>query len=152
MTSNLQFIKAYLDRAWSDVPASLAQAMQETFSDDFQQLDVNGNVGMNKEMYVGGGLMMAAAFDGFTWVLSDLREAQDGVIMTGHFEGTHTADLDMSAFGAGVIPASGKKVVWPEASLKWVVEGGKIVREEALDESSSIEAFLAALGVSAPSS
>lgn len=145
MTSNLDFVRAYLDRAWSDTPSSIAAASQETLSEDFQQFDVNDNPVLNKEQYIGAGQMMAASFEGFEWVVSDLREEGDSVIMKGHFEGTHTGDLDLSPFGAGVIPASGKKIVWPEARLRWVIEGDKIVREESLDDSGSFEAFLAAL-------
>jgi|GEM_PF-2728094 hypothetical protein len=70
--------------------------------------------------------------------------------MTGHFEGTHKADLDLSAIGAGVIPASGKKIVWPEVSVKITVEGDQIVREEAYGEGGGMEAFLAPLGVELP--
>lgn len=151
MTSKLDVVKVFLDRAWKDVPTSLLEACQYTLSDEFQQFDANGNAVMNKEAYIGAGQMMAASFEGFTWVLSNLREEGDSVIMTGHFEGTHTGDLDLSAFGAGVIPASGKNIVWPESRVRWVVEGDKIVREEALDESGSLETFLAALGVKSPS-
>jgi predicted ester cyclase len=151
MTSNLDVVKAFLERAWEDVPSSLVEASQDTLSDDFQSVDSDGNPVMNKEAYIGAGQMMAASLEGFKWVLSDLRQEGDDVIMTGHFEGTHTRDIDLSAFGAGVIPASGKKVVWPETSVRWVVEDDKIMREEALDESSGIEAFLAPLGVKPPS-
>jgi hypothetical protein len=65
--------------------------------------------------------------------------------MTGHFEGTFKADLDLSALGAGVIPASGKKIVWPEVNVKVTVEGDKIVREEPYGEGGGIEAFVAGL-------
>lgn len=147
VTSNLEFVEDYLDRAWKDVPASLAEAGQDALSDDFQQIDADGNAVMNKEGYIGAGQMMAASFEGFKWVRSDLRQEGDSVIMTGQFEGKHTGDLDLSAFGAGVIPASGKKIVWPETRIKWVVKGNKIVREESLDESGTLEAFLGAIGV-----
>lgn len=81
---------------------------------------------------------------------SEFNEEGDFVIMTGHFEGTHKADLDLSAIGAGVIPASGKKIVWPEVSVKITVEGDQIVREEAYGEGGGMEAFLAPLGVELP--
>jgi len=145
MTSNFDVVKTFLDRAWKDVPSSLAEASQDTLSDGFQSVDANGNVVMDKAAYIGSGQMMAASLQGFKWVLSNLRQEGDSVIMTGHFEGTHTGDLDLSAFGAGVIPASGKKIVWPESHVRWVVEGDKIVSEESLDESGGIEAFLAPL-------
>ena len=71
--------------------------------------------------------------------------------MTGHFEGTHKADLDLSAIGAGVIPASGKRIVWPDESTKVMVEGDKIVRLEPYGDSGGMETFLAGLGVELPS-
>jgi hypothetical protein len=71
--------------------------------------------------------------------------------MSGHFEGTHTGDLDLSAIGIGVIPASGKKIVWPEASEKITVEGDKIIRMEPYAGASGMQAWLAALGVELPS-
>ena len=58
MTSNIDFVRDYLERAWKDVPTSLLEAMQETFADDFQSIDVNGSVTMDKEAYIGGGQMM----------------------------------------------------------------------------------------------
>lgn len=65
------------------------------------------------------GQMLFTAFKDFNWVRSDLRQEGDSVIMSGHFEGTHTGDLDLSAMGAGVIPASGKMIVWPETSVEY---------------------------------
>ncbi len=67
--------------------------------------------------------------------------------MQGHFEGTHTGDLDMSPLGVGVIPASGKHIVWPDADVKITVEGGKIVQEEPHGDYRGLAAFLEPLGV-----
>jgi hypothetical protein len=91
------------------------------------------------------------SLEDYDYVVSDIREEGDEVILTGHFEGTHTADLDLSALGLGVIPASGKRIVWPEWSNKVTVEGDKIARMQPHGEGGGIEAFLAALGVSPPS-
>ena len=73
------------------------------------------------------------------------------MIVSGHFEGTHTGDLDLSAMGMGVIPASGKKIVWPEASNEFKVDGDQIVSIKPYGDSGGMEAFLAALGVKAQS-
>ena len=48
------------------------------------------------------------------------------------------------------IPASGKKIVWPEASAKLTVEGDKIVRMEPYAGAAGLSAFLAALGLEPP--
>ena len=146
MTSKLDVVKA-----WRAVPSADIEAGAAYLSDDFQNVDLDGNVLMNKEGYIGMGHMLRASLPDFDFVDSDLREEGDFVIMTGHFEGTHKADLDLSAMGVGVIPASGNKIVWPEVSVKITVEGDKIAREEPYGESGGMEAFLAPLGVSAPS-
>jgi len=99
---------------------------------------------MNKEAFIGMGLLIAAAFKDIKGVYSDLREEGDGVIMNFHFEGTHTGDLDLSAMGLGVIPASGKMIVWPEVSAKYMVEGDKIIANQ--DITAGTEWFLAPLG------
>lgn len=151
MTRKLEVVRTYLETAWANPPSSLLEVSTATLSDDFQSVDEDGNAVMNKEAYIGMGQLFFASFEDFKWVLGELREVDDGVLMSGHFEGTHTGDLDLSAMGAGVIPASGKKIVWDDATVKWVVQGDKIVRQEPYSGASGIEAFLAPLGVTPPS-
>ena len=105
-------------------------ALTGYLSDDFQNFDKDGNVALTKEGILSMGRMMQASFTEYGFVLSDLREEDDFVIMSGHFEGTHTADLDLSAMGLGILPASGKKIVWPDASAKLTFAGDKIIRLE----------------------
>jgi predicted ester cyclase len=138
MTSKLDIIKA-----WTDTNSIEASATY--MADNFQSVDNDGNVLMDKAAYIGMGTMLYASFEGFRFVRTDLREESDSVIMTGHFEGTHVADLDLSAMDVGVFPASGKKIVWPEASVKFTLADDKIVREEPYGESGGMEAFLAPL-------
>ena len=150
MSSKLEFVRTYIEAAWSNPPASILEAIETYLSDDFQSLDKDGNAVMNKEAYIGMGQLMYAAFEGFKWVLSDFRQEGDNVIMSGHFEGTHTGDFDLSAMGMGVIPASGKMIVWPEASVEYKVEGDKIVSEKPYGDSGGMESILAPLGVTLP--
>lgn len=133
-------------RAWVEVPAGNVEGSAAYLSDDFQNLDEHGNLVMDKDAWNGMYHMLLAAFDSYDYVLSNLREVDGYVIMTGHFEGKHTGDLDLSAMGMGVFPASGKKIVWPEESAKLMVEGGKITSLEPYGDSGGIEAFLAAIG------
>jgi predicted ester cyclase len=150
MTSKVDFIKSFLDQAWANPPSSNEEAGMNSYSDDFQYLDIDGNVVTDKAGYIGMGQMMFGSFDDFHWVLKELREEGGGVIMTGHFEGTHTGDLDLSAMGAGVFPASGKKVVWPEASVKFEVSGDKINSVAEYGGEGGLEAFLAAVRAASP--
>lgn len=149
MTSKVEILSAYYDETWSNPPSSIKEAGDTYLSEDFQNLDRDGNVLLSREAYIGLSQLMAASFEGFKAVYSDLREVDDGVIATFHFEGTHARDLDMSAMGLGVIPASGKKLVWQDASAKFMVEGDKIVGIQ--DISGGMEWFLAPLGVKPPS-
>lgn len=149
MTSNVDFIRTYFDTAWADPTASPMEAAEKFFSDDFQNIDQDDNVLMDKAAYMGMGQLMFAAFQDFKFVYSDLHPEGDGVIVNGHFEGTHTGDLDLSAMGIGVVPASGKKIVWPESSSKWKVEGGKLLSIQEI--SGGMADFLAPLGVTPPS-
>jgi predicted ester cyclase len=149
MGSKVDLVKAYYDKAWSNPPASLKEAVEIYFSDDYKSFDKDGNVVMTREAFVGMSQLMLAAFKDFKVVYGDIHEESDGVVSSYHFEGTHTGPMDLSAMGLGVIPPSGKKIVWPEQSSKWKVEGGKIVSEVPV--TGGMEEFLAALGVKLPS-
>jgi predicted ester cyclase len=151
MSSKVDVYKAYYEASNANPPSSNIEAIKTYLSDDFQNLDKDGNVLMNKEAYVGMVQLIFAAFKDFTYVSSGVREEGDSVIVNGHFEGTHTGDFDLSAMGMGVIPASGKKIVWPEASTEFNVEGDKIVSIKPYGDSGGTEAFFAALGVKTPS-
>jgi len=149
MTSKSDVVRAYFDSAWTNPPSSVIQAAEKYMSDDFQSLDKDGNLTMNKEMFMGMTRLLLAAFKDFKSQYSHLHEEDDGVVVHYHFEGTQTGDFDLSAMGLGVIPASGKRIVWPEATSKWKVEGGQIVSELAI--SGGMEWFLSPLGVELPS-
>ena len=137
--------ESVLIKEWSDLPPDELERSASYLSEDFQSYDSDGNVVLTKEAWIGMGQMLQTSFTGFEWLRTGLREEGDDIIITGHFEGTHTSDLDLSAFGAGVIPASGKKIVWPEGTSKVTVEGGKITRWDAYDQGGGIEEFLAVI-------
>jgi hypothetical protein len=127
-------------------------AAANLLSDDFQNLDQDGNVALTKDGILNLGRMMHAAFTDYGFVVTELSEAGDYVIITGHNEGVHTADLDLSAMGLGILPASGKKIVWkkivwPEASAKLTFVGDKIKRLEPYAGPAGLKAFLSALGI-----
>jgi hypothetical protein len=145
-------MKAYLDKAWANPPASLFETEGEYLADDFKNIAIDGSVIMDKAMYIGMGRVLFNSFSDFDYVMADLREEGGDVYMTGHFEGTFTGDLDLSAMGAGVIPANGNKVVWPETTVRIKVADGKLTSLQETDENGGIEVFLGLLGVEMPSS
>ncbi len=145
MGSKVDVYKAFHEASVADPPASITEANETYLSDDFQNLDQDGNVIMDRQTYIGMTQILTNAFKDFTAVIGDTREEGDSVLVTYHFEGTHTSDLDLSAMGMGVIPASGKEIVWPEADSKITVEGGKIAKLEGTGDSRGMEDFVAAL-------
>jgi hypothetical protein len=140
MTSNLDVVKA-----WTDLPGNDIEGSAAYLTDDFQSLNKDGSVQMTREAWVGMGHLLNASLTDWDWVVTNLREEGDAVIMTGHFEGKHTSDLDLSAMGLGVFPASGREIVWPDTSSKVTVEGGKIAQLEQYGDVDGMEAFLAGL-------
>jgi predicted ester cyclase len=151
MGKNLDIYREYYDAAWTNPPSSLFEANERYLADDFQSLDKDGNVEMNKEAYLGMVRLLFSSFSDFKAVISDMHEEGDSVIVSSRFEGTHAGDLDLSAMGMGVIPASGKRIVWPEASTTWKFKGDQILSIQANDDAGGAGAFLAALGVTPPS-
>jgi hypothetical protein len=149
MKSPTDLYNEFYKASWANPPSSIIEANKAYLSEDFQNLDKDGNMLMDKETYINSGGILYTAFNDFKYIVSKLREEGDSVIVTGHFEGVHVADIDLSAFGAGVIPASGKTIVWPEVSSKFTFRGEKLVRITNLDIT-GMGWFLKPLGVELP--
>lgn len=150
MGSNLDLYQEFYEATWADPPDSLATAFERFLADEFQLLDPDGNVVMNKEAYIGMGHMLMAAFPDLSGPVDDVHQEGDSVIVRSHFEGTHNGDLDLSAMGMGVIPASGKRIVWPVSQTRWEFEGDQIVSIQNMDDA-GVGGFFAPLGVTPPS-
>ena len=149
MSSNVDYLKAYFEETAAQIPESRIESLERQLSDDFQFLDKDGNVMMDRASYFGFSRLMLASFEDLQFVYSGFTEEGDDTTVRSHWEGTFTGDLDLSAMGMGVIPASGKKIIWPESSSKWKVEGGKVITIQDLTEG-GIGEFLAPLGVKPP--
>ena len=150
MGSKSELVMKYHELVYSNPPASAMEANETYLSDDFKVLDNDGNVVADKRAYAGMNQIIFGAFKDYKAVYSELREEAGGVILGYHFEGTFTGDLDLSAMGLGVIPASGKKIIWPEASSVFMVESDKIVGVKPYGESRGMEDFFEPLGVKLP--
>ena len=150
MGKAMDVYKAFFDAAWSNPPSSLAEADATYLSDDFHSFDSDGNPVMDRAGYAAMGQLLASAFTDFKFVVREYHEEGDTVTLTGHFEGTHTSPLDLSPMGLGVVPASGRMIVWPEAHEVFTIRDGKIASARDLGEG-GIPEFLAALGVKPPS-
>ena len=151
MGSKVDFYKKFLDESWANPPASITEASEKYLSADFKNFDEAGNVLMDRQTYIGMGTLLFDSFKDFKFIYSDISEVDDGVIVTGHFEGTHTGDLDLSAMGLGTVKASGKKVVWKDTKNKFAIEGDKFVSITGLGGDAGFGWFLEPLGVKLPS-
>jgi len=104
--------KMEVANAWAAAvaPGGDIDTAANLLSDDFQNLDQDGNVALTKDGILNLGRMMHTAFTDYGFVTTKLSEKGDHVIITGHDEGVHTADLDLSAMGLGILSASDKRL------------------------------------------
>lgn len=149
MTSKVDVVRTYHEEAYTNPPSSVIEAGEKYLSDDFQGLDKEGNVISDKAAFLGMTHLLFNAFKDFRGVVHDIEEKDGAILLKFHFEGTHTGDFDLSAMGLGVIPASGKRIVTPEAKSWFMVEGDQIVGTQPI--SGGMESLLAELGVAPPS-
>ena len=144
MSSKAEVIKIWHDESWANPPSSSVEAAEKFFSDDYQGFNKEDKVISDKASYVGMIQLVFNAFKDFKGVVHDISEENGNVILTFHFEGTHTGALDLSAMGMGVIPASGKRVVTPESKTMFMVEGDQIVASKPI--SGGFESLLMGIG------
>lgn len=145
MSSKTDVVRMWEEESWRNPPSSFVNANEIYLSDNFQSLGKDGNVMGDKAGMNAMSQILYDSMTGFKGVVHDLQEEEDGsVTMTFHFEGTHTGDIDLSAMGLGVIPASGKSFVTPESKTRFIVKDGQIVSSQPI--SGGFEFVLAAIG------
>ena len=71
------------------------------------------------------------------------------VNISAQLKGTHKGDLDLTAMGMGVVPATGKAVVFPTSTIRISFDGDKISRihDPATDPDAGPAGFFKAIGV-----
>jgi hypothetical protein len=118
-------------------------------SDDFQWSDESGNEPMDKASWGAMAQPIESAFPDLSVVIDDIREDGDEAVVTSHYSGTFTNDLDLSAAGMGVIPATGKALIFPAQRDRVSFDGDKITEIHNLETGpdAGIAGFLKALGV-----
>ncbi|NIM93346.1 MAG: DUF4440 domain-containing protein [Anaerolineales bacterium] len=106
---------------------------------------------LSAEEWLGFSRILKAAFPDIQYNLR-VESVNGKVVKTSsQVSGTHTGDLDMSAMGMGVIPATGKSFSNPEEYGFATVEGDKItsIRIDSV-EGSGVPGILAKIGVQPP--
>jgi len=149
MNRKMEVAKAYVAVIAPDREFNIDD-IANLLTDDFQNLDQDGNVALTKDGFLNLFRTMNAAFTHVGFAVTEMYEEGDYIIIRGHNEGVHTADLDLSAMGLGILPASGKKIVWSDASAKLTIAGDKVKRLEPHSGAAGLKAYLSALGIELP--
>ena len=95
-------------------------------SDDFEWSDSLGNPPMDKASFSAMAQPLQSALPDLSAVIEDIQEDGDDAVVASHYTGTFTNDLDLSAVGMGVIPATGKTIVFPTQRDRVSFDGDKI--------------------------
>jgi predicted ester cyclase len=119
------------------------------YSDDFQYSDALGGPPQDRDTWISMGQLMRSAFPDLSLVIEDSREEGDDVVVTSHFSGTFSNDMDLSPLGLGVIPSTGKTADFPSATNQVSFENGKISKMYGLDtgREAGMAGILKAFGV-----
>jgi hypothetical protein len=117
-------------------------------SDDFQWTDALGNPAMDKASFLAMAQPLQSALPDLSIVIDDIREDGEEAVVTSHYTGTFTNDLDLSAAGMGAIPATAKPIVFPSQRDRVRFDGDKISEIHNLETGpdAGIAGFIRALG------
>lgn len=119
-------------------------------ADDFQ---LSGPVPepIDGQQWIGMSKTLKAAFPDINYNLRVVGVEGNVVSTLTQLSGTHTGDLDLSAMGMGVIPATGKSFSNPEERGETTVNGNKIVSMHITPtEGAGLMGILAQIGVKPP--
>jgi len=119
------------------------------FSDDFQWTDSLGSPPMDKSTWLATGDLMGSSFPDMELRIEDIREDGDDFVVTSHFRGTFSKDLDLSAMGMGVVRATGKTIDFPPQRDCVSFGNGKISELHNLETGpdAGMAGFFKAIGV-----
>lgn len=103
------------------------------------------------QQWIGLTRLLRAAFPDIQYNMRVVSVEGDVVTTTNQLTGTHTGDLDLSAMGMGVIPATGKSFSNPEETGQGTVKGGKFVSIRITPvDGGGLMGILSQLGVKQP--
>lgn len=138
-------------QAWADAENTLdMDALASILADNFQ---LSGPVPepVGAEEFLGLIRVMAAAFSELNFNTTITSVEGNAAKTTNQVTGTHSADLDLSMMGMGVIPATGKSFSLPIENGEVIVEGDKIASIYVTpDPNAGLMGILAQLGIEPP--
>jgi hypothetical protein len=121
-------------------------------SDDFRMFGTTtGWVGKREALEMLS--LLKAALPDLSHALSNIRTEGGMVMLTAQAGGRHTGPLDLPnlGMGLGVVPASGRMVIFPPDQYEFTVAHGKITSERnvtPITPYSGVDGFLKAVGIS----
>lgn len=121
---------------------------EDYYTADFQLTNAQSTPPMDRDSVLAMSELMQSAMPDIRTVIEDFREEGNDVVLTSHWEGTFVNDFDLSAMGLGVIPATGKSVIFPTSTVRISFVGDKISRlhDPATGPDAGMPGFLKALG------
>ena len=125
----------------------------QLLSDDFKQFGITqGWVGKQEALNMLG--LLKAALPDLSHALSNIRSEGGVVMLTAQAGGRHTGPLDLPnlGMGGGIIPASGRMLIFPPDQYEFTVAGGKITSERnvtPITPYSGVDGFLKTVGIPA---
>jgi predicted ester cyclase len=122
---------------------------KDYYTEDFQLTNAQGTPPMGRDSVLAMSHLMQSAMPDIRTVIEEIHEEGDKVVLTSHWEGTFVNDFDLSVMGMGVIPATGKAVVFPTSTIRISFDGDKISRihDTATEPDAGMAGFVKALGV-----
>jgi hypothetical protein len=123
---------------------------KDYYTEDFQFTSAQeGAAPSGRDQNLAMGQLMQSAMPDIKTVIEDIREDGDDVVLTSHWEGTFLNDFDLSAMGMGIVPATGKAVVFPTSTIRISFDDGQIskIHDPATAPDAGPAGFFKALGV-----
>ena len=138
--SKIEFIRTVSD--WTQ------PLRKDYYTEDFQLTHPQPTPPMDRNAVFAMHEQMQAAMPDIRTVIEEIRAEGDGVVLTSHWAGTFANDFDLSVMGLGIIPATGKAVVFPTSTVRFSFDGDKICRihDPATGPDAGPAGFVKALG------
>ena len=147
MLSDMEVVRAF----YVAVDSGNLEKAGQLLSDDFKLFGTTpGWVGKHEtlEMLT----LLKTALPDLRHALSNIRSEGGVVMLTAQGGGRHTGPLDLPnlGMGVGIIPASGRMIIFPPDHYEFTVSHGKITSERnvtPITPHSGVDGFLRAVGV-----
>ena len=123
----------------------------QLLSDDFKQFGIApGWLGKQEALNMLS--LLKAALPDLSHAISNIRSEGGVVMLTAQAGGRHTGPLDLPnlGIGVGIIPASGRMLIFPPDQYEFTVANGKITSERnvtPITPNSGVDGFLKTVGI-----